>query len=164
MVHGRILLTMASVTAWYIWCISICSCVLIHKYHVCRYACILPYGHILFSTIIHEFGKKGDLVSALTAYEASKQHLTGPNMYVYRTIIDVCGLCGDFMKSRYIYEVLSLTTYINWVNALFGLVFLFKDDINVFLFSISSYVAKLSFFFSWMIACGIVWKLTTEVF
>ncbi|XP_075638048.1 pentatricopeptide repeat-containing protein At5g02830, chloroplastic isoform X1 [Castanea sativa] len=69
-----------------------------------RYACILPYGHILFSTIIHEFGKKGDLVSALTAYEASKQHLTGPNMYVYRTIIDVCGLCGDFMKSRYIYE------------------------------------------------------------
>lgn len=52
-------------------------------------------------------------MSALTAYEASKQHLTGPNMYVYRTIIDVCGLYGDFMKSRYIYEVLSPTTYMS---------------------------------------------------
>lgn len=113
MVHGKILLTTESITAGYIQCIFIFSCVLIHKYHICRYACILPYGHILFSTIIHEFGKKGDLVSALTAYEASKQHLTGPNMYVYRTIIDVCGLCGDFMKSRYIYEVLSPTTYMS---------------------------------------------------
>ncbi|KAI5426013.1 hypothetical protein KIW84_031726 [Lathyrus oleraceus] len=25
-------------------------------------------------------------------------------MYVYRAIVDACGLCGDFMKSRYIYE------------------------------------------------------------
>ena len=75
----------------------------------CRYACILPHAHILFCTIIHEFGKKGDLVSALTTYEASKQNLSAPNMYVFRTIIDVCGLCGDYMKSRYIYEVLSLT-------------------------------------------------------
>lgn len=48
-------------------------------------------------------------MSALKAYEASKQNLSGPNMYVYRTIMDVCGLCGDYMKSRYIYEVLSLT-------------------------------------------------------
>ncbi|GMY14673.1 pentatricopeptide repeat-containing protein At5g02830, chloroplastic [Fagus crenata] len=69
-----------------------------------RYACILTHAHVLFCSIIHEFGKKGDLVSALTAYEASNQNLSGPNMYVYRTIIDVCGLCGDYMKSRYIYE------------------------------------------------------------
>ncbi|KAE8099510.1 hypothetical protein FH972_017487 [Carpinus fangiana] len=69
-----------------------------------RYACILPHAHILFCTIIHEFGKKGDLVSALTTYEASKQNLSAPNMYVFRTIIDVCGLCGDYMKSRCIYE------------------------------------------------------------
>ncbi|KAG2690319.1 hypothetical protein I3843_09G177600 [Carya illinoinensis] len=69
-----------------------------------RYACILPHAQILFCTIIHEFGKKGDLVSALRAYEASKQTISGPNMYVYRTMIDVCGLCGDYMKSRYMYE------------------------------------------------------------
>ncbi|ESW34706.1 hypothetical protein PHAVU_001G174000 [Phaseolus vulgaris] len=27
-----------------------------------------------------------------------------PNMYMYRAIIDACGLCRDYMKSRYIYE------------------------------------------------------------
>lgn len=45
----------------------------------------------------------------LTAYEASMQNLSTPNMYVFRTIIDVCGLCGDYIKARYIYEVLSPT-------------------------------------------------------
>ncbi|KAK1563614.1 hypothetical protein Q3G72_030059 [Acer saccharum] len=69
-----------------------------------RYVCALPHAHIMFCTLIHEFGKKRDLVSALISYEASKENLTGPNMYVCRTIIDVCGLCGDYMKSRRIYE------------------------------------------------------------
>ncbi|RVW39678.1 Pentatricopeptide repeat-containing protein, chloroplastic [Vitis vinifera] len=71
-----------------------------------RYACILPHAQILFCTIIHEFGKKRDLGSALTAFEASKQKLIGPNMYCYRTMIDVCGLCSHYQKSRYIYEEL----------------------------------------------------------
>ncbi|KAK9291150.1 hypothetical protein L1049_009338 [Liquidambar formosana] len=71
-----------------------------------RYACILPHAQILFCTIIHEFGKKGDLRSALTAFETSKHKLSGPNMYAYRMMIDVCGLCGDSVKSRYIYEEL----------------------------------------------------------
>ncbi|PSS23685.1 Pentatricopeptide repeat-containing protein [Actinidia chinensis var. chinensis] len=71
-----------------------------------RYACILPHAHILLCTIIHEFGKKGDLVSALTVFEAFKKNSSGPNMYAYRTIIDVCGLCGDYLKSRSIYEEL----------------------------------------------------------
>ncbi|KAL5740936.1 hypothetical protein ACOSQ2_030116 [Xanthoceras sorbifolium] len=69
-----------------------------------RYVCILPHAHIMFCALIHEFGKKGDLVSALTSYEASKKNLIRPNMYVCRTVIDVCGLCGDYMKSRCIYE------------------------------------------------------------
>ncbi|XP_022742977.1 pentatricopeptide repeat-containing protein At5g02830, chloroplastic [Durio zibethinus] len=69
-----------------------------------RYACLLPHAHILFCSIISEFGKKRDLASALTAYEASKKNLDGPNMYVYRAIIDVCGLCGGYMISRNIYE------------------------------------------------------------
>lgn len=73
----------------------------------CRYASIFPHAQILYCTIIHEFGKKGDLRSALAAFEASKHKLSGPNMYAYRTAIDVCGLCGDYIKSRYIYEVLS---------------------------------------------------------
>lgn len=55
-----------------------------------------------------DFGMKGDLVSALKAYEAVKQTAIGPNMFVYRTIIDACGLCEDFEKSRYIYEVIHL--------------------------------------------------------
>ncbi|KAE9590941.1 hypothetical protein Lal_00023301 [Lupinus albus] len=69
-----------------------------------RYACLLPHAHILFCNIICEFGKGRDLVSALKAYDASKKHLNSPNMYIYRAIIDACGLCGDCMKSRYIYE------------------------------------------------------------
>ncbi|GKV30121.1 hypothetical protein SLEP1_g38977 [Rubroshorea leprosula] len=69
-----------------------------------RYACLLPHAHILFCSIIKEFGKMGDMVSAWIAYEASKKQLSGPNMYIYRTIIDVCGLCDDYMKSRDLYK------------------------------------------------------------
>ncbi|KAL6998261.1 hypothetical protein U1Q18_008387 [Sarracenia purpurea var. burkii] len=69
-----------------------------------RYVCNLPHANVLFCTVIHEFGKKGDLVSALTVFEVSKQMSNGPNMHAYRTIIDVCGLCGDYLKSRSIYE------------------------------------------------------------
>ncbi|RDX88522.1 Pentatricopeptide repeat-containing protein, chloroplastic, partial [Mucuna pruriens] len=69
-----------------------------------RYACLLPHAQILFCNIISEFGKRRDLVSALKAYEASKKHLNTPNMYIYRATIDACGLCGDYRKSRYIYE------------------------------------------------------------
>uniref|UniRef100_A0A803NAB8 Pentatricopeptide repeat-containing protein n=1 Tax=Chenopodium quinoa TaxID=63459 RepID=A0A803NAB8_CHEQI len=69
-----------------------------------RYACLLPQAEILFCTMIKEFGKRSDLVSAVEVFEASKQKLSGHNMYVYRTIIDICGLCGDCIKSRLIYE------------------------------------------------------------
>uniref|UniRef100_A0A2P2LLR8 Uncharacterized protein MANES_08G001800 n=1 Tax=Rhizophora mucronata TaxID=61149 RepID=A0A2P2LLR8_RHIMU len=69
-----------------------------------RFACILPRERVLFCTIIDEFGKEGDLDSALAAYEAYKDSVNAPNMYVYRMIIDICGRCGDYMKSRHIYE------------------------------------------------------------
>lgn len=72
---------------------------------LCRYAHIFPHVDIMFCTIILEFGKKGDLASALTVFEASKQNQDTPNLYIYRTAIDVCGLCGDYLKSRSIYEV-----------------------------------------------------------
>ena len=62
---------------------------------------------MLFCDTIYEFGKKGDLQSALTAYELSKKNSTRINMYLYRTIIDVCGRCHDYLKSRQIYEVFS---------------------------------------------------------
>ncbi|RZC76553.1 hypothetical protein C5167_000734 [Papaver somniferum] len=71
---------------------------------VVRYACLLPQAQILYTLAIQEFGKKRDLDSALIAYEASKRN--GPNMYAWRSIIDVCGLCGDFLKSRQVYEEL----------------------------------------------------------
>ncbi|CAI0472457.1 unnamed protein product [Linum tenue] len=69
-----------------------------------RYASIPPYDRMLFCTIISEFGKRKDLDSALTAYEAFMQILSSPNMYMCRAIVDVCGLCGEPMKSRLIYE------------------------------------------------------------
>lgn len=73
----------------------------------CRFARYFPNTHILFCSIILEFGRKGDLVSALNTFEASKQDMDCPNMYIYRTIIDVCGICGDFLTSRSIYEVVA---------------------------------------------------------
>ncbi|WJX79229.1 hypothetical protein P8452_62368 [Trifolium repens] len=80
-------------------------CVLSRKPNLAvRYATLLPQAHILFCNIISEFGKSRDLVSALKAYDAIKKKLERPNMYIYRAIIDTCGLCGGFMKSRYIYE------------------------------------------------------------
>ncbi|XP_022972661.1 pentatricopeptide repeat-containing protein At5g02830, chloroplastic isoform X1 [Cucurbita maxima] len=69
-----------------------------------RYASILPQADILFCTVINEFGKKRDLKSAFMAYTESKAHMNGPNMYIYRSIIDVCGLCGDYKKSRNVYH------------------------------------------------------------
>ncbi|RAL53767.1 hypothetical protein DM860_004238 [Cuscuta australis] len=71
-----------------------------------RYARIFSHAQILLCTIILEFGKKGNLESALTVFEASKQGLNSPNMFAYRAIIDACGLCGDFLKSRAIYKEL----------------------------------------------------------
>ncbi|KAG6434049.1 hypothetical protein SASPL_105670 [Salvia splendens] len=69
-----------------------------------RYAQNFPHAEVLFCSIILEFGKKRDLGSALEAFEASKQILSSRNMHAHRTIIDVCGLCGDYLKSRAIYE------------------------------------------------------------
>ncbi|KAG8376505.1 hypothetical protein BUALT_Bualt09G0070400 [Buddleja alternifolia] len=71
-----------------------------------RYAQNFPHIEMLFCSIILQFGKRRDLVSALTAFEATKQNLSSPNMHAYRTIIDVCGLCGDYLKSRDIYKEL----------------------------------------------------------
>ncbi|KAK1286156.1 Pentatricopeptide repeat-containing protein [Acorus calamus] len=71
-----------------------------------RYASVLPQSQFLFCSIIQEFGRKGDLASALTSFEGSKMKSGGHNMYVYRSIIDACGLCGESLKSRSIFEEL----------------------------------------------------------
>ncbi|CAI9098096.1 OLC1v1034679C1 [Oldenlandia corymbosa var. corymbosa] len=71
-----------------------------------RYAQLFPQMETLLCTVMIEFGKKRDLVSALNVFEVSKRSQGSPNTYAYRTIIDVCGLCGDSMKSRSIYEEL----------------------------------------------------------
>ncbi|KAK2977612.1 hypothetical protein RJ640_007248 [Escallonia rubra] len=73
-----------------------------------RFACSFPETQKLFCFIIQEFGKKRDLVSALTVFQASQQNQGYPNMYAYRTIIDVCGLCDDYSESRSIYEELCI--------------------------------------------------------
>ncbi|KAK9756080.1 hypothetical protein RND81_01G071800 [Saponaria officinalis] len=73
-------------------------------YLAVRYACLLPHSEVVFCTMIREFGKRADLSSAIKVFEASKQKLTTHNMYLYRTMIDVCGLCGNSFKSRLIYK------------------------------------------------------------
>nr|XP_043632134.1 pentatricopeptide repeat-containing protein At5g02830, chloroplastic [Erigeron canadensis] len=72
-----------------------------------RYAGLCNHSDEIFCTMILEFGKRGDMASALTVFEASKHNLGCVNMYAYRTIIDVCGLCRDHLRSRSIYEGLS---------------------------------------------------------
>ncbi|KAL9239106.1 hypothetical protein vseg_013457 [Gypsophila vaccaria] len=74
----------------------------------CRYASLLPHLEVVYCTIIREFGKRTDLVSTLKVYEGSKQNLTEQNMYLHRTVNDVCGLCGNPFKSRLIYEICSI--------------------------------------------------------
>ncbi|ERM95718.1 hypothetical protein AMTRI_Chr08g206910 [Amborella trichopoda] len=69
-----------------------------------RYASILPHADVWFNFLICEFGKKKDLQSALVAFEVSKGKSVSPNMYIYRSIIDACGYCGDSLKSRSIFE------------------------------------------------------------
>lgn len=71
-----------------------------------RYASIFPHSQLLFCSIIEEFGKKRDMASAMRAYETSKEMSGGLNMFACRSIIDVCGLCGDFLKSRSTFQVL----------------------------------------------------------
>ncbi|GAB2272407.1 hypothetical protein Dimus_007232 [Dionaea muscipula] len=85
-----------------------------------RYAGLLPHPSKVVCTIIQGFGKRKDLLSALTAFETSEKmgHI---NMYVYRAIIDVCGLCSDCLKSRSIYEDLlarEITPNIYVLNSL----------------------------------------------
>lgn len=53
---------------------------------LCRCARIFPTAQILFCSIILEFGKKGDIMSAMDVFEASKKDMDRPNMYIYRTI------------------------------------------------------------------------------
>lgn len=72
-----------------------------------RYAGFCTHSDEIFCSAILEFGKRGDMESAMTVFEASKQNLGCVNMYAYRTIIDVCGLCCDHLQSRSIYEELS---------------------------------------------------------
>ncbi|KAI3799489.1 hypothetical protein L1987_34787 [Smallanthus sonchifolius] len=72
-----------------------------------RYAGFCTRSDEAFCTAILEFGKRGDMASALTVFEASRHKLGCVNMYAYRTIIDVCGLCHDHLQSRSIYEELN---------------------------------------------------------
>ncbi|KAI7751369.1 hypothetical protein M8C21_016917 [Ambrosia artemisiifolia] len=74
---------------------------------VIRYAGLCARADEVFCSGILEFGKRGDMASALTVFEESKRKLGCVNMYAYRTIIDVCGLCHDHLQSRTIYEELN---------------------------------------------------------
>ncbi|XP_051132284.1 pentatricopeptide repeat-containing protein At5g02830, chloroplastic isoform X2 [Andrographis paniculata] len=94
-----------------------------------RFAQNFSYAEMLVCSIILEFGKKKDLGSALRAFEASKQ-LSTPNMHVLRSIIDVCGLCGDYLKSRVIYEELIARDVIPNTYVLNSLMNVNAHDLN----------------------------------
>ncbi|WOL08478.1 pentatricopeptide repeat-containing protein [Canna indica] len=71
-----------------------------------RYASVFSHSQLLFCTILEEFGKKRDMDSATRTFENFKKKSGGINMFACRAMIDVCGLCGDFLKSRSIFEEL----------------------------------------------------------
>ncbi|OAY68857.1 Pentatricopeptide repeat-containing protein, chloroplastic, partial [Ananas comosus] len=72
----------------------------------CRYARVFPHSQLLLCFIIQEFGNKRDLTSAIRAFEVLKQQSGGINMFACRSIIDICGHCGDVLRSRIILEEL----------------------------------------------------------
>jgi hypothetical protein len=76
-----------------------------------RFASLYPQSQFLFCSLIEEFGKKNDLRSAVDVFEALKEQPGGINMFACRSIIDVCGICGDFMQSRIIFEVISISIH-----------------------------------------------------
>ncbi|KAH9623192.1 hypothetical protein KSS87_001357 [Heliosperma pusillum] len=98
-----------------------------------RYACLLPHAEVVFCTIIREFGKRADLQSAMKVFEYSKQKLAGHNMYIYRTMIDTCGLCGNCFKSRLIYEVNTVVVVIFLKTTGIFLKTSFGDRVDLFL-------------------------------
>lgn len=71
-----------------------------------RYASAFPHFQLLFCSILEKYGKKRDIVSAAKAFEIFKKKSGGLNMFAWRAMIDLCGLCGDFLKSRSIFEEL----------------------------------------------------------
>ncbi|KAI0526825.1 hypothetical protein KFK09_002417 [Dendrobium nobile] len=86
-----------------------------------RYASLFPQFELLVCCIIQEFGKKKDKFSARRTYKAFSEEFDGVDMHVCRTLIDVYGLCGDFLKSRQLFEGLlarNITPNIFFVNSL----------------------------------------------
>jgi len=69
-----------------------------------RYATIYPHSQFLYCNIIQQFGKKKDFDSALKAFKEIKKSQDSINMFMYRSIIDVCGLCNNPLKSRDIFK------------------------------------------------------------
>jgi len=66
---------------------------------------LLPPRHIWCNFLIREFGKKGDLKSALIIFRRQQRADISPDMYLYRDIIDACGLCGRLVKAKNIFKV-----------------------------------------------------------
>lgn len=71
-----------------------------------RYVSLLPPRHIWCNFLIREFGKKGDLKSALIIFRRQQRADISPDMYLYRDIIDACGLCGRLAKAKNIFKEL----------------------------------------------------------
>lgn len=71
-----------------------------------RYVSLLPPRHIWCNFLIREFGKQGDLKLALIIFRRQQRANISPDMYLYRDIIDACGLCGKLAKAKSIFKEL----------------------------------------------------------
>lgn len=71
-----------------------------------RYVSLLPPRHIWCNFLIREFGKQGDLKLALIIFRRQQRANISPDMYLYRDIIDACGLCGRLEKAKLIFKEL----------------------------------------------------------
>lgn len=71
-----------------------------------RYVSLLPPRHIWCNFLIREFGKRGHLKLALIIFRRQQRANISPDMYLYRDIIDACGLCGRLAKAKDIFKEL----------------------------------------------------------
>lgn len=64
----------------------------------------------------------------MSAFEAVKHKSGGFNMFACRSIIDVCGICGDYMRSRALLKV-AISDSFNYFNSNFSLELFYSSSL-----------------------------------
>eukprot|EP00252_Welwitschia_mirabilis_P026785 TRINITY_DN891_c0_g1_i3.p1 TRINITY_DN891_c0_g1~~TRINITY_DN891_c0_g1_i3.p1 ORF type:complete len:814 (-),score=153.26 TRINITY_DN891_c0_g1_i3:261-2702(-) len=69
-----------------------------------RYVNLLSLPHVWCNFLIRQYGKQGDVNLAFTVFRQQQRRNNVANMYLYRDMIDVCGLSGNVAKAKSIFE------------------------------------------------------------